>query len=488
MAVATVQGGTQQHTTMRKRIESLSPEKQRLLALRLGIVAEAHPSTGQKLVAFVTSPAAEDNTVDSINCALRDQLPRYMVPSEVIVLDAMPRTPNGKLDRAALRAATAGTSPRTPPTTPDATDTSPENAVMRKLQGIWCDLLGIPTVGLDDDFFEIGGHSLLAVRLLAQVKAAFDADVPVSLVLTAPTVRKLAEHLQQQAQAPHKSLITVIEHDGDGAPLYCFPVHRLGVTPYRFLREPFAGVRPVHGFEAPTEHEAFSSVEALASMFVDELLRVQPKGPYYLGGMSIAGLIAYEVARQLNERGVTDVEVILFDTYVEQGSQKLGRVKGLQNWLGTTAQRFARGDVNRAQYAGDVIWQVSELVKVMARRLNRRAAKQFNLPTPAKPIYDFDEWDKLARMSDDYFSQPRQHTGNLTLYRATLSPWTSTQGDTLGWEALTDGNIYVECVRGDHINLLQARFVGDVGARLVKRLAQLDEQYNAQRDDEDNEA
>jgi thioesterase domain-containing protein len=324
-----------EHTENRPVIDRfllLSEDKKKLLALRL-LDADRQRGLQQekKLVGFIVGDEGV-NAEEAVH-HLRRSLPQYMLPSRIAILDALPRTPNGKLDRVALiQTALLSATPR------QTESVRPiEDSVESELEAIWRRLLRVEAVLPHDNFFDLGGHSLLAVRMLAQIEARFGQDIPVSLIIEAPTIARLAAHLR--SAAPRANAIVTLQPVGDAPPVFFLPLHIHGALHYRHLVAHLGQDRPVYGlpgFKVMQAEGGLPTVEALASVYVEDLLHFQPKGPYYLCGISIAGLLTYEMGRQLYERGIEDVKVILLDTYGPDYPHRLSLDRALAQMLIST--------------------------------------------------------------------------------------------------------------------------------------------------------
>ena len=197
---------------------------------------------------------------------------------------------------------------------------APRNEAERRLAGIWTQVLGIGGLGAEDDFYELGGDSLRALDLLARVRAAFGVELPLRALLEASTIARLAELLEDPAAAAAAELpggLVMIQEGNGLAPL--FLVHPAGghVLGYRPLAERLGADRPVYGLEArgtrPGETPC-GTIEEMAAGHVAALTALRPHGPYLLGGASMGGTVAWEMARQLRDRGKRVDLVALFDT------------------------------------------------------------------------------------------------------------------------------------------------------------------------------
>ena len=279
-------------------------------AVRRAVVTAQDSGTGeQKLVAHVVSHPDQVISSATIREHARKQLPDYMIPSAVVQLAALPLTPNGKVDRKALPQASAldfdagvdYVAPRTP--------------LELKLANIWEETLNIRPVGVKTSFFDLGGRSLLAARMFMKISREFGKDLPLSLLFQAPTVEQLANELREQTKAGSYATLVAIRPQGSRPPLFC--VHGgAGSTLFlhRLSREmdpeqPFFGFEP-EGMDG--RRFTRTSVEQMAKHYIEEMRKIQPEGPYHIGGYCFGGIVAFEMARQLRSRGQSAELVAMF--------------------------------------------------------------------------------------------------------------------------------------------------------------------------------
>ena len=245
--------------------------------------------------------------------ALRS-LPSYMVPAVFVVMESFLLTPTGKVDRKAL--------PEFRPSAPlgsEEGDESAEHSAEGMVLHCWRKVLARPDLGLDHDFFDAGGHSLLVMRMFAQINSTLGWKLPTSLLLEAPTARRFAELAVQTKDAPSRYLVRM-QSEGSLPPLYLVH-HLLGdILIYRDLANQFAPNRPVYGIQAPVDlvHRSKPcSVEDLASDYVSEIIKQQTASPIHLAGFSSGSILAFEMARQLTKRGVPVGLLALIDGEVQ---------------------------------------------------------------------------------------------------------------------------------------------------------------------------
>ncbi|TLF82504.1 non-ribosomal peptide synthetase [Nocardia cyriacigeorgica] len=256
---------------------------------------------GERLIGYVV-PAA-DATLDPAQ--LRGQvggfLTGYMVPDAFVVLDALPLTPNGKLDRRALPE----------PEFTGATDfRAPETELEQTVAEVFADLLGATRVGLDDDFFSLGGNSLLATRAVARLRAATGVPVAVQWLFTDATVAGLAARLSTPAPeldaGAALDVLLPLRAEGTAEPLFCVhPMYGLAWS-YAGLAAHIPDGVPLYGLQSPAlsgEGELPETLAELAQRYLTEIRTVQPHGPYRLLGWSLGGVLAHAIATELQAAG-----------------------------------------------------------------------------------------------------------------------------------------------------------------------------------------
>ncbi|ORI12807.1 hypothetical protein BJD99_02785 [Rhodococcus sp. 1163] len=256
------------------------------------------------LVSYVLPAVGSDLDVLEIRGWVKERLPRHMVPSQVVVLDELPLTPVGKLDRAALPE----------PAGVVREFRAPVSESERVVAGVFEDVLDVDRVGLDDDFFELGGNSLIATQAVARLRRVATSDVRVQWFFTDRTVEDLARRIDEFDSEATRSagdaldILLPIRDHGDVAPVFC--VHpMLGFAwPYAGLMSFLDEDRPIYGLQSPglsMSEEVPTSIHEYAARYVVEVRRVRPTGPYHLLGWSLGGVIAHAMAAQLREAGDT---------------------------------------------------------------------------------------------------------------------------------------------------------------------------------------
>ncbi|AGC47284.1 non-ribosomal peptide synthetase [Myxococcus stipitatus DSM 14675] len=270
------------------------------------VVLERVPGLEPRLVAYVQSSERGGASLEvALRESLQSQLPEFMRPSAYVVLDALPLTPSGKVDRKALPAPSSGKRGLVARGAAGLTDTE------QKLQGLYRELLGLSDVAPDQSFFDLGGHSLLAITLIARVRGLLHVEVPLNEVFERPSVEGLAQWIDSQAGALAPKLpegVVTLKPRGPrgNPPLFMAPPSAGNPAVYVSLSQHLRAGQPVFGFEMPGLQEdstPHGTVEETAAHYVDVMRKLQPRGPYHLAGWSYGGIIVCEMARQLEVQG-----------------------------------------------------------------------------------------------------------------------------------------------------------------------------------------
>ena len=233
-----------------------------------------------------------------------------MVPAAFVFLEALPLTSSGKVDRLALPAPSRGAA--------ELAEMVPARDPLElELIGIWQEVLGVQPIGIRDSFFQVGGHSLLAVRLIAIVRERFEWEVPLTTLFQEGTIEGLARVLRDRSQsAASESPLVTLRATGDLPALYFVHPAGGGLGGYRRLIEHLGPEHPAYGFRArglATAEEPRASVEEMARSYVAFLRRSQPRGPYNLAGVSLGAIVAFEMARMLREEGAEVALLVMID-------------------------------------------------------------------------------------------------------------------------------------------------------------------------------
>jgi len=270
-----------------------------------GVVAWDRELGEKYLVAYVVPRDATVPTVSELHDFLMGNLPEYMMPSSYVFLRSLPLT-NGKLDRSRLPLPDNKRPDMGHPYVPSHTD------VQQSLVQIWEDILDVRPIGIHDDFFELGGHSLLASRLFVEIEKAFGKQLPITTLFYARNVEQLARIIQHEEWSAPWSLLFPIQSSGSKPPFFWVYGETSDVLLPRYLGPD----QPLYGLM----HEAragnrvrYTKLNDIAANHLKDIQTVQPQGPYFLGGFCFGGMVAFEMAQQLQKQGQEVALLFLVD-------------------------------------------------------------------------------------------------------------------------------------------------------------------------------
>jgi len=273
--------------------------------LRSAVVAQEHQPGDGRLIAYVVADGPVEP--DAIRQHVAAALPAFMVPAQVILLDEVPLTPSGKLDRGALPA----------PLAPAVRCRPPASEAERRMCALFAEVLGVPAVGPDDGFFDLGGHSLLAIRLVSLLRGELGVELDIRTLFESGTPAGLVQRLCQDERGDPLAVLLPLRTSGTGAPLFC-------VHPAAGIGWVYAGLlqhlpdRPVYALQSRGLSEPGHQAGDMSRMVKDylaELRLVAPTGPYHLLGWSVGANIAHALACQLQSEGETVALLALLDGY-----------------------------------------------------------------------------------------------------------------------------------------------------------------------------
>ncbi|MCP4661078.1 MAG: hypothetical protein GY856_37220 [bacterium] len=406
-------------------------------------------SGDRRLVAYCT--AEGEPAPAELRDFLQERLPEYMVPSALALVEVLPLNPAGKIDRAALS--------RQALPAPGAAGPAlaPRDTLELRLTRILEKLLGVQPVGIRSDFFELGGHSLLAVRLIARIRHELGLDLPLAALFQGATVEQLAALLRRQPGTIRSEALVAIQPQGTRPPFFC--VHPVGghVLCYAALARHLGSDQPFYGLQ---EH------------YVEAVRAVQPEGPYRLGGWSMGGVVAYEMARRLVEEDRRVDRLVLIDSRAPV-SEEQGTASEIDD--ATLAVLFAR-DMAGVMGAGLPVSAVDLRRFNSGEEVLRFLYEKMQGADLVPPGLEFSQIGRLFEIfrlnlrATERFAA-RAYPGRLVLFKAgergTQEPPTS----DLGWGELAQGGVEAYEIPGDHYSMLREPDVEALAERLREVLA-----------------
>ena len=441
-------------------------------AVQQVIALAREDGTGDKrLVAYVVLEQERTATTNELREFLKEQLPDYMVPSLFVFVDSLPLTPNGKIDHRALPAPN-GEGHRS-----DTEYVAPVNPLESQLVEIWEEFLPAHPIGTRDNFFYMGGHSLLAARLMQRIQEVSGKKLPLSVLFTEPTIEQLAQTIVNRHKGECPSLLTQIQPGGDKIPFFFLhgDIHGGGLYCLNLARA-LGTERPFYALAPQTSNGELvgNSIEAIAECYIKLMRAAQPEGPYLLGGYCNGGLVVYEMARQLKRQGEKVEQVLLIAAKARNGPRMrflqrlvfgLGYLRGLgsEETMGLFLKLrdlyvYYTGrmrDVAQWALCKQIAWafrQVKRVVWKMARMVASAGFSRGNLsPTDGeasqKKAVGNDPERSYSRAMDSYVT--RSYSGRVVLFWPIEEPTRNPEDPSMGWGGAVR-NIEVRRVPGDH--------------------------------------
>jgi amino acid adenylation domain-containing protein len=411
------------------------------------VIAREDLPGDKRLVAYIV-PQKEQPYNSELRSFLQERLPNYMIPSVFMFLDAMPRTPSGKVDRRALPAPDAANIQL------DTEFVPPSNPTEERLASIWADVLGVERVGINDNFFELGGHSLLALRLFAKIEQVFGRVFSLATLFEAPTVKDLSNIIDQKQSLAAESCLVPIQPKGSKPPLFLVHARGTSVLVYRSLATYLGTERPVYGIQPQGlngEAEILTTVEEMAAYYLQEIKKIQPIGPYSLGGYSFGGELAFEMSRQLHQQGEKVDKLILLDSNAPTSNKRLPFSQRINIHFHNLQKRKHKYIIERA-----LDWKrwLQDDLQYNFQKLAVKVFRYLNLPLSLK-LYNIliEERNDKARANH----QLKFYPGKVTLMRTqgSLGGVGRQRDEYLGWKNLVGQEIDIYSVPGHHLSMLE---------------------------------
>ncbi|MCB0013838.1 MAG: amino acid adenylation domain-containing protein, partial [Anaerolineales bacterium] len=419
------------------------------------------PAGNNQLVAYyVTSPGQRDPGAETLRGNLAARLPEYMVPVAFQKLDTLPMTPSGKINRRALPKVDLSSAQR------KTEYVAPRTALEKKLVQSWETILATSPIGINDSFFDVGGNSLLSIRLFAEVEALTGRKIQLATLFQAPTIAQLsalldgatADDAPVAGQSAMKSWVIPVKPSGSKIPFF----HMGGATVLRNLINYVDPEQPIYGIleqDLSSDNPLYTDVPSIVDHCLAGIRSVQPQGPYMIGGLCFGGIVALELARKLRAEGEEVQLVLMIDSFAP------GSITPKVSEAGTDVQRSMKVQYhlqNLRQYGPGYLW--GRVRKQLWRRNWQRLQNLYvrlGRPLPEQ-FRDVEEANTIA--SDSY--QARPYDGDVTLFIASEKEAWNDYAPLNGWDHYIQGELAVENVVGGHLSVYDEPHVQDLARKL----------------------
>jgi amino acid adenylation domain-containing protein len=422
---------------MRVEIEEIETVLTQHPDIQQAAVVGKEDRSGEQIIVAYIVPNNEQINISDVRSFLKRKLTDYMMPSAFVLLDTLPLTSNNKLDRRSLPE----------PSRENFTVLPPRDRLELQLIQIWEKVLNIQPIGTSDNFFDLGGHSLIALQLFAQIEQIWGKRLLLMTLLELPTISELANFLRQEASSTIWSPLVLLKSGENKPPLFC--VHPLGgnIFGYYNLANKMGQDRPIYGLQAQgtdRQSKPLDRIEDMASYFIQAIQTVQPDGPYFLLGYSFGGIIAFEMARQLADRGqkvaflgLLDIKCptlekanLSFFQWLNLHTSKLRKL-GLKEQIEYCLERKIKG--SRIEYRDEILSTLSHLETFTPELLN---------------ILD-------CSLSARKNYRPQVYSGAATLFWSEYQSLYIDLYPELGWGDLVAGGLEIQYLPGDHLTLMK---------------------------------
>ncbi|HEY6804800.1 MAG TPA: amino acid adenylation domain-containing protein [Pyrinomonadaceae bacterium] len=397
---------------------------------------------------------------DSLRAYLEKTLPAYMIPTEFVMLETLPLTANGKVDRRALPSLNGNGSDKA------ETFIAPRDVLELRLAHIWEDILGRRTVGVRDDFFKLGGHSILAARLMARIQQLLGINLPLATLFKRATIEYLASLLRREQPASVFSSLVNIQSGHSTLPFFC--VHPSGgnVLCYAALAHHLGPQQTFYGLQSwglSGVNFPHTTIEEMAAHYLNEMKTVQPHGPYFLGGWSMGGVVAFEIAQQIQMQGEQIGLLALLDSRAPSLAPEISEITELQliqtfaQDLGLDLQsiRFSQSELERLR-------PDEQLSYLFA------CSRESNILPPDLELDQLRRLYQLFKINRDamlsYMPQGKQD--RITLLRTEEFSTTNGHIGSGGWDSFATKGVEVHVVQGNHFNMVREPFVKSLASQL----------------------
>lgn len=422
-------------------------EVEQALLLLDGIKSAVVLANENFLVAHIVPDSSLENAEEQIPIwreTLTSRLPAQLIPHDFNLIEKIPTTLNGKIDRKALSKLK---------TSKKITYTAPRTEEENIVATIWKESLNIADIDIFSDFFEMGGHSITGVKVMIEIEKHIGKRIPLSALFKYSTVEKFAKLLNTGTEI-YSDCLVPIKPRGNKAPL--FLIHGAGLNVLNFinLSKHFHSDQPIYGIQGtkPKGFEGwYESIEAMAAHYVEAIIKVNPKGPYALAGFSFGGIVAFEMTRQLKEQGKTVSLTALLDSYVDS-SYYYGsyRRKQLVRYLDITHRRL------------DFLKEMLLSWKAFKMRINGK--KEYILQRHFGKKEAMTEQEELAfqqfleadgmvkKIVDRYHLKPQNFEVNL--FRSQDDDEYKIDPTHLGWKKAALGGVLIHNISGNHLDIV----------------------------------
>ncbi|PSB59232.1 condensation domain-containing protein [Chamaesiphon polymorphus] len=462
------------------------------------VVMQPDSADLQILTAYIVPLANQTLSIAEIHNFIKQKVPAHMVPTAYLLLSALPIAVDGTINAHALPLPDLLCQPES------TTFVAAQDELESQLTEIWETTLNVRSIGITDNFFDLGGNSLTAVRLFAQIATTFDKNLPLSILLKAPTIEQLATVIRQDLASEIWSPLVELQKGSSKQALFCIHGGGFNVLIYRHLALNLDPDFSVYGLQArglDNDRPLVDRLEEMAADYINEIQRVQPEGPYLLAGLSNGGHIALEMAQQLQARGQTVALVAMFDSYGPGGVKLLAPFPRLLSSFWYVLQYSVPRSIFQSQQSGqneiatklqnaiDRLFRSRETSMTIEQNSERHLEHQDtftdgsnlldrNMNRLSSYVLEHSPWaffrpsaqlkdskdsiaSTLKKLEESYrkaykIYAPQPYRGKITVFRAMETPPGYQLDATLGWKKIAKNGVEIYKIPGDHTSIMES--------------------------------
>jgi acyl-CoA synthetase (AMP-forming)/AMP-acid ligase II/thioesterase domain-containing protein len=464
--------------------EKISPREVDELLLNHPAIVQAvtfaspHATLGEDVCAAVVLRNDNCTTEREIREFATKRLAYFKVPRRVLIVDEIPKGPTGKLQRIGLAKKLGLTKPDQPQTKIQSEKVeiaAPRTVLEKSLADIWSQVLGVKQVSLYDNFFDLGGDSMLAGQLFAQIRKTFGKSLTLGTILLASTIKELATILKsEECPLPWTSLLP-IQTNGTKPPFYCIHGHDGQVFSYRVLANLLGPDQPFYGLQAQGldgEHPRHTNVKEMATHYIKEIQTLQPEGPYFIGGVCSGGSIAFEMAHQLREQGQEVSLLSLIDAYAPHYEKSILLNNPIRSRLYNYAIRIDRlldtlillKSKKKSQYILESVKREGKMIWYHFGRWFKKITLRID-PKGLNSLLREEEQEQEELYKNVSYDSPKVYPGRVTLFRSKKTHIYHSE-QTWGWDKLAGGGIEINIIPGYYQRSLSEPYIQILAEKL----------------------
>jgi amino acid adenylation domain-containing protein len=404
------------------------------------VLAKKGPDSSKRLLAYIVPHGKFEK--DILIAFLKTQLPEYMVPGVWVEMDKMPLNANGKIDRNAM---------------PDFEEArlmkksfvQPNTPTEKIVMAVWAECMNLRSVSIEDNFFALGGHSLMAVQILTKLEKQFGHSFQLAVLYKYPDIRSLARFIDQGKMEVTYNCLVAIKPSGHKPPLYIIHGEGLNVLNFSGLAAGMDPDRPVFGLQAVGLNgidKPLDDLRDIAAYYLNEIIRHNPSGPYFLAGYSFGGYVALEIRKQLVAMGKYVEQLIMFDTDAEKSEYK--------DWYYILPKKVKRNVPVLLSFLKSSFHHPIANLRNQFKMERPGMFTRYFLKNESKSFYQLIKKikDKHLLAFHNYKMEPFE--GKVYLYKANICVHYVYDTDFLGWKKYARGGVILRNVPGDHLSML----------------------------------